>query len=85
LIAFRRGLAADGHVFYSRAIEHAARHGLREAGAAAVLYYAREVARAEPKHRTRSILEARPALDLFTGPLRHVYAEVLARIEEGRT
>ena len=83
LIAFRRGHATAGQAHYDRAIRLAADNRLRETGATAFLYYAREVARAVPARAGAVIADARQLLDVFHPSVRHVYEQILVRAEMG--
>jgi hypothetical protein len=82
LIAFRRGLFADGNHHYEQAIRSATSHGLRETAAAALLYYAREIARADPNHGLKALSDARAVLVAFHESIRHVYEQVIVRAEQ---
>ncbi|HUF51613.1 MAG TPA: hypothetical protein VMN60_12300 [Longimicrobiales bacterium] len=82
LIAFRRGLLAEGHDHYEQAMRTAKEYELNDSAAIAILYYAREVTRTEPEHGRQILGEARSVLTAFHEPLRHIYEQVLLRAEQ---
>lgn len=77
LIAFRRGRIEDGRREYERAIRLATEHEERQLAATALLYYAREEARASPSTAATTLAEARRALDAYPSVIRPLYEQLL--------